>query len=199
MPRTGLTSQEVKDKAILSAESKIKLLGVEKMRLVDVAKDMGVAHTSLYNHFVDKTALLDSVSEKWTNSVDEALAAIAAKPGSSSKLIQDFFLTLHRMKRDRVANEVELFKAFDMAAEAKKPFIAKHIEHIHDALLSLVKRALAEGEFTSASPEKVTAFLIEIMRGFVHPKLVSEFLGENREPALRSVLKLAYHGLQETR
>ena len=197
MPRTGLTPAQIKEKVILSAEKKIRASGADKMRLVDVAKDVGIAHTGLYKHFNDRDELLDSISKKWTSSVDAALAKIAEKPDSPTKLLGELFLTLHRMKRSRVANDLELFKVFDMAAESKKPFIAQHISNICNVVLKLVKRAIKEDEFKKAPAKLLTEHLLEVTRGFTHPKLVFQYIGVDREPALRQTLKLAFRGLKE--
>jgi AcrR family transcriptional regulator len=198
MPRTGLTPQQVREKAIASAEKKIRLLGFDKFRLVDIAKDLGVAHASLYNHFSDKAALLDAVTEKWIKMVDTRLGAIAARKQSPLKVIVDWFLTLHRMKREKILQDPELYKAFNMAAESKKPFIAAHLKNLHDLLLGLVKAAIDAGEIDKNPPEKITQILFDATRGFVHPKLVLEFLEEDREPALKSILRMVFKGLSHS-
>jgi AcrR family transcriptional regulator len=197
MARTGLTPQQVREKAIASAENKIRHFGFDKFRLVDIAKDLGVAHTSLYNHFPDKAALLDAVSEKWIMMVDARLAEIAACKQSPSKVIVDWFVELHSMKRDKILQDPELYKAFDMATESQKPFIAEHLKNLHDLLSYLVKLAMDAGEISQDSPEKVTQLLLDAMLGFIHPKMVLEFLNENREPALKAILAVVFKGLAD--
>ena len=58
--------------------ARIGLLGVDKVRMSDVARDIGVTHAALYPHFADKAALLDAVTQTWLRSVDAAAAAAAA-------------------------------------------------------------------------------------------------------------------------
>ena len=111
------------------------------------------------------------------------------------EVIADWFLALHRMKREKILQDPELCKAFDLAAESQKPFIAAHLKNLHDILSGLVKAAMDAGEIGEDSPEKVTQLLLDATRGFVHPKLVLEFLGEDREPALKSILKVVFEGL----
>lgn len=199
MPRTGLTAEEVKAKAIAAAESNIRTQGLDRTRLVDVARVLGVKHSSLYNHFPDKAALLDAVSEKWTLMVHDALCAVAARKKSPAHLIIDWFVALHRMKRERVLSDPELFKAYNMAAEMKKPFVARHIKDLHAQLFGLVTAAIEQREFAKTAPEKITNYLLEITRGFVHPRLVLEQADQDREPALRATLKIAVDGLRARR
>ncbi len=70
MPRTGLTSEQLKAKAIDCAIAQMKLVGFQRVTLSDIAKDLGVSHAALYGHFADKSALFDAVSERWLLKID---------------------------------------------------------------------------------------------------------------------------------
>jgi AcrR family transcriptional regulator len=72
MPRTGLSHQELKLAVLDAAEATIRRHGIEKSRLVDVAKSVGVNHALLYRLFADKEALMDAVSERWLGHIDQA-------------------------------------------------------------------------------------------------------------------------------
>jgi len=195
MPRTGLTAEQVKERAIALAAEKMNVLGFDRVRLVDVARDLGVAHSVLYKHFPDKSALLDAVSAKWTQACAEAGAKIAASPRSPSKLIVDWFVAIYRLKRERVLRDPELFKAYDLAAQKRKPFVVAYMTALHAQLGKLVRRAIAEKEFSAGSAEKYTAFLLEITRGFNYPAMVLQFPGKEREETLKQTLKLGLKAL----
>jgi len=122
MPRTGLTAGQLRAKAVESTIHQIRRHGFEKVRLVDVAKEVGVTHAALYGHFKDKSALLDAVSEKWLNSLEEKLLQVCQKEKDPIARIQEWFFRLHELKRQKVTNEPELYKAFDFAAKMKKSF-----------------------------------------------------------------------------
>ena len=70
MPKTGLTAAEIRDKALDVTIEQIRRYGFDKVRLVDIAKDLGVSHAALYTHFADRGALLDAVSERWLNALE---------------------------------------------------------------------------------------------------------------------------------
>ncbi len=201
MPRTGLTAEQIKERAVHLAETKLKVLGIDRIRLIDVARDMGIAHSVLYKHFPDKAALFDAVSEKWTRSVSEKLDKVVKQDQSPSKLIVDMFVTLHRIKVERISKDPELYKAFESASSGgpKKAFTIEFIKRMHDQLYSLVKRAITDKEFAPGNPEKYTAFLFEVTRGFITPNMVLHFVNQDREPALKSTLKLALKALSAGR
>ena len=76
MPRTGLTQAELRSAALDAAEAAIRRYGIDKCRLVDVAKQLGVSHAALYKLFRDKNALMDAVSDRWLLDTEAELAKI---------------------------------------------------------------------------------------------------------------------------
>jgi AcrR family transcriptional regulator len=198
VPRTGLTAEQIKERAVQIAESKMRLLGPDRLRLTDVARDMGIAHSALYKHFPDKTALFDAVSEKWVQAMIDTLEKIAHQNQSPSKLIVDFFLTMHRAKVERIRKDPELYKAYELAtSSSKKTYINDFIKRYHAQVLFLVKRAIEEKEFAPGSAEKYTSFLLDAACGFTAPPLVARFVHQDREPALKQTLKFAFKALSK--
>ncbi len=196
MPRTGLSAEEIKERAVEYAEEAIRNHGFERFRLVDIARELNVSHVALYKHFADKSALLDSVSEKWLATVDAALERVSTAPGRTpSQRLQDFFLAFHRAKRDKVSRDPELYKAFDSASEAVKPFVVRHLATVERLLEQIVRDALAQGELRGRDARQITRLLLEATMSFHHPKLVAERLAESREPELRRLLDTLLRGL----
>src|ERR1700679_2935303 len=118
MPRTGLTSEQLKDKAIDYAITQMQLVGFNRVTLSDIAKAVGVSHAALYGHFADKAALFDAVSERWLARLESELEALctAKKSGDAVERLIQWFLHLHRAKVEKVKHEPELFKAFNYSA-----------------------------------------------------------------------------------
>jgi AcrR family transcriptional regulator len=195
MPKTGLSPDEIREKAIASTIARMRRHGFEKVSLVDVAADLGLSHAALYSYFADKAALLDAVSERWLRSMDDELQKIADQERDPLLKIQDWFLKLHRLKREKVRHDPELFKSFNLAAEARKPFVVAHMENMRRQTTALVKEAMAAEKVRKGSAEKAAEILREAMMGFSHPKLVVQFLEENREPLLKQTLEVMLNGL----
>lgn len=195
MPRTGLTAAEIKEKALNATTKKMRAEGFDKVRLTDIAKELGVSHAALYAHFKDKTALLDGVSERWLLEIDDDLEAICNKKAEPTDKIQAWMLTLHRAKVAKVLHDPELYKAFDLSTQVTKPYAKKHMETIHDQLLRIVNEAIAKKKIKNADPVAMTKILSESMMAFHHPKLVAQHLHEKRETLLKSVLEIVLKGL----
>src|ERR1700738_833114 len=127
MPKTGLTPAAIRDKAIEVTVERMRRHGVDKVRLVDIAKDLGVSHAALYTHFADRGGLLDAVSERWLNALEISLEAICRKDKDPVAKIQEWFQKLYSAKREKVLNDPELYKSFNVAAEQRKQFYKSHL------------------------------------------------------------------------
>lgn len=195
MPRTGLTPSEIQDKAVEIAIDQMRAKGFEKVRLVDVAKEMGISHAALYSHFQDKTALLDAVSERWLVGLDQMQDLLVAEKKDPLQKIRTWFLNLHRMKLEKVKLDPELYKAFDMAAEESKPFIQTHLSNMHQQMSKLVTEAIEQKKLKKRDVNLVTEILISAGTAFTHPKLVAQYFEEDREPLLLQTMDTVLKGL----
>lgn len=195
MPRTGLTASEIQDKAVEIAIDQMRAKGFEKVRLVDVAKEMGISHAALYSHFQDKTALLDAVSERWLVKLDEKQDLLVNEKRDPIQKILTWFLNLHRMKLEKVKLDPELYKAFDMAAEESKPFIQTHLTNMRIQMSSFVTEAINQKKIKKRDVNLVSEILISAGAAFTHPKLVAQHCHEDRESLLVDTIEAVLKGL----
>lgn len=197
MPKTGLSSEEIKEKALQIAEEKIRAYSFEKFRLTDIAKELKISQAALYNHFPDKAALLDAISERWLAHMDNTLEHIANKEVPPRQLIVKWFLTYHQLKKEKVLKDPELYKSFNMAAELLKPFIIDHLDNLNRQLLMLVQKAIIAQEIHAKSPENVVQLLLESTISFHHPRMVLDHKDEKREGLLKQVVETMLEGFHE--
>lgn len=194
MPRTGLSSQELVEKALGIAMALIRQHGVEKFRLSDIARALRVSHAALYNHFPDKAALLDAISEGWLHEMDAELARAAQIDLPPCEAIEAWFLTFHALKREKVLKDPELFKTFNLAVESSKPFVLLHLKNLRELLLTLVLKAQTAGELRAAPAEELVETLFEATHAFHHPRMVLELKEERREELLRRIVSTLLKG-----
>ena len=195
MPKTGLTAAEIRDKALDVTIEQIRRYGFDKVRLVDIAKDLGVSHTALYSHFADREAVLDAVSERWVNALESSLEAICRRDKDPVAKIHEWFQKLYRTKREKVLNDPELYKSFNVAAEGRKPFYRNHLTRMSGQLARLVEEAVAKKKLTKYPVETTIALLFETTAGFHNPRLVAQRVDGKRELLLKQVLDVVIDGL----
>ena len=197
VPKTGLTAVQIRDKAIDVAIAQMRRYGFEKVRLVDIAKDLGVSHAALYIHFTDKEALLDAVSERWLKSLEAAMEGVCQKNKDPIAKIHEWFLKLYLMKREKVMNDPELYKAFKSVADQQKFIYKEHLAVMNGQLTDIVKNATAQKKLTKHSIEKTVELLFETTTGFHNPTMIALHLNEQRENLLKQVLDVVLDGLSK--
>lgn len=189
MPRTGLTPTEIKARAIEATLERIRSQGLEKVRLTDIARELGVSHVALYAHFESKEALLDAVLETWLAETTAALDAICRSQRKPMAKLEQWFLSQYAMKRERARNDHATYAAFETATFAHKPFVQRYLAQRTEQLVAL----LQDAGFSSA-PRKASV-LLDGMAAFFHPRLILESAETNREPELKRVLHTLLRGL----
>lgn len=191
MPRTGMTPDEIKERTLEVAIEHMRKEGFEKLRLTEVAREIGVSHAALYSHFADKSALLDAVSERWLVEMDQKLDAICAKDEDPYDLIHEWAMYLHRSKVRKVKMDTNLYRAFDYCVDLMKPFVVRHLQNMERQTTSLVERATGK----KSEAKKMSNIIRNATSAFHHPKLVAAYVEENREPLLKDTLDAVLTGL----
>lgn len=192
MPRTGLPAEQLREQAVQATLSRMRLVGVEKVRLSDVARDIGVSHAALYQHFTDKAALLDAATEYWLHTID---AAVQIPPtGEPEERIVEWLVTLYRTKRARVLDDPEPYQAFNLASAHDKPVVLAHVARLVGQLTELVEQARSSlGAGDAGTKAKL---IYEATAVFHHPALLIQTAREDREPQLRQIASLLIRGMQ---
>jgi AcrR family transcriptional regulator len=195
MPKTGLTAGEIRDKAIEVAVEQIRRYGFDKVRLVDIAKVLGVSHAALYSHFADRRALLDAVSERWLRGLESSLETICRKDKDPIAKIHEWFQKLYRTKREKLLTDPEPYKLFYAGTEERKPFYMSHLTQMRRQLADMVEAAVTEKKLTKYPIDRTVSLLLETTTAFHNPKLVVLQAHEKREPMLKQVLDVVIDGL----
>jgi AcrR family transcriptional regulator len=195
MPRTGLTQEELKHAILEALETNVRKYGLERTRLVDVAKSVGVSHSALYKLFTDKQALLDEVSDRWLLHIEAELEQVVKRKIKASSKLREWFVLLHQLKLKKVQADPELYAAFDMASSEMRPFIQRHLAVNTAQLEKIVRQGMDSGEFKTADVKTVTNTLFIATLAFHHPKIVLENLGKDRLAGLNAVLKVLLEGI----
>ena len=195
MPRTGLSAEQIKERAIDAALARMRLLGVDKVRLTDIARELGVSHVALYAHFADKEALLDAVTERWLLHVEQTVMAIAVAPGAPTARMLQWLVTLYQLKRARALAEPEPHRAFDVAAALKKPFVITHLAKLLAQLSGLFSQAGAQFDGDADANARL---LYTATAAYHHPTIIEQTADQDNEATLRAIIHLTLLGMERT-
>lgn len=195
MPKTGLDYNEFQRQIILSAEKKIREIGFNHFTLADLARDLHVSHAALYRYVPNKEALLDAISEKWLARIDSELEQVIQPSEQALPQIVAWFCRYYKLKREKVLNDPEIYKSFNMAVEAKKPFVKVHLDELHRQLTVLVRLAIDQGMRTELSEEQIVTVLMSCTMEFHHPRLVAEHGSIDKTDNLKTLLQTIIQGI----
>lgn len=195
MPRTGLTQTELRHAVLEALEANVRRYGLERTRLVDVAKTLGVSHSALYKLFPDKQALLDEVSNRWLLHIESELEKVLRRKIKASTKLREWIIGLHRLKLQKVQADPELYSAFNMAASSQRSFVQRHLQVSRAQLETIVGQGMEAGEFAKADVKITAQTIFNATLAFHHPKLVLENLHKNRLRELNAVLKALLEGI----
>ncbi len=195
MPRTGLSQPELRHAIIEALEVNVRRYGLERTRLVDVAKSVGVSHSALYKLFADKQALLDEVSDRWLLHIEAQLETVIKRKIKAGSKLHEWFVLLHQLKLKKVQADPELYAAFNMASSSTRPFVQRHLAVNTAQLEQIVQQGMDAGEFKTTDVRTLTQTLFAATLAFHHPKLVLENLDKDRLSQLNAVLKVLLEGI----
>jgi AcrR family transcriptional regulator len=193
MPRTGLSAEEIKQRATDVALARMRLLGADKVRITDVAKELGVSHAALYAHFADKSALLDAVTQRWMSELEEELVKTVSAKGDPVMRMIEWLVVLYRMKRQRALDDPEPHRAFDIASALDKPYVVAHLTHLLDQLAGLFAEA---GERFDGNAVLNARLLYTATAAYHHPTIIAQSARSDEEQPLRQIAQLILLGMQ---
>lgn len=196
MPRTGLSKDRLVEEIIKLAETEIRSAGFKNLKLTQLARELGVSHAALYKHIPSKAALLDVISEKWLLEMDACLRQVSlAATEDPRALLLEWFITYHRLKRDKIRKDPEIYKAFNMAVEGEKEFVQTHLNALNDQLSGIIEKGKQCGIFCRFSTAVTVELLMNSTISFHHPTLVVEHQGEDRVGELKRLIDTIIIGL----
>lgn len=172
MARRKYADEELLDLALHAAENAVRKFGVEKTRLVDVAKAIGVSHSLLYRVFPDRAALLEAVSNRWLAEIDEALAEVArAKKPARVRLIA-WFVLLHKLKVRKGKTDRNLFSIYCGRDIEDSEAVRHHLDAMRGQLAAIFEAGIHNGEFEDVDPYKIANLFFEATLAYHHPALL---------------------------
>ncbi|WP_339112841.1 TetR/AcrR family transcriptional regulator [Thioclava sp. GXIMD2076] len=195
MPRTGLSSETLKCRAVEVAQQRIKAVGYSKFRVTDVAAELGVSHAALYAHFSGKADILDAVVGHWLDLAHEELRAAVSGPGTAEERLESWLIQRLRLKREAAVKDPELYEAYCEASDRLRDVVQRYKSIWRDQIAKLLVQAIPGLK----DPIHAACLVQQAMYGFNHPRLVLDYLDadtEEVETRLRDVLRTLIAGLR---
>ena len=140
-----LTEQKI----LAAAERVLRRYGPTKATVVDVARELGVSHASVYRHFSSKAELRDAVAADWLAEISGPLEKIAEGRGPARGRLRRWLDQLVEAKQGRARTDPELFATYVEIAGNSRAVIDDHVNELVGQLERIIRDGVDEGVFSS--------------------------------------------------
>lgn len=188
----ALTAEQI----LAASEDVLRRFGPTKATVVDVARELGVSHGSVYRHFASKAALRDAVAERWLAGVSEPLAAVANEDGPAPDRLRRWLDLLVDSKQDRARDEPELFATYVQIAGESRQVISAHVEALVSQLARIVEDGVGQGAFATADPNAAARAVFDATSRFHNPANAASWADPGIGAAYGQVRALIESGLR---
>jgi AcrR family transcriptional regulator len=189
----ALTAEQV----LVAAEDVLRRYGPAKATVVDVARELGVSHGSVYRHFPSKAALRDAVSEHWLARLSDPLEKVVASNAPAPQRIRTWVKQLSAAKRRMALEDPQLFATYHEIASGSRDVVRAHEATLADQLSRIIADGMSRGELASdLTAEQAGQAVFHAVIWFCHPAHAGEWGGPGVEQALDRVCTVVLDGLR---
>jgi AcrR family transcriptional regulator len=185
-----------RERILEAAETLLRRFGPEKFRIVDVAEALGMSHGNIYRYFPHRQAILDAIAQRWLTKIIGPLQKIARKQTDAEQRLEEWILTLIRLKRRKVIADPELFRTYHAVAEAARTVVQEHVGHLCGQLADILRSGTERGEWKVRKPRKAAETILRATLAFHHPYFVAGPGPQPSEANARDLTKLLVAGLK---
>ena len=156
-----------------AAEVALRRHGPSKTNVVDVARELGQTHASVYRYFTSKADLIDALVERWLHAVLVPLEAIARDPGPAPDRLGAWLRTLMRLKIRKVRDDPELFATFHAIAIRSDELVARHLAALVGQIEAILAEGVTSGAFQITDLHRAASAVQAASLRFHHPALLA--------------------------
>jgi AcrR family transcriptional regulator len=184
-----------RDRIVSAAEDVLRRFGPAKATVVDVARALGVSHAAVYRHVATKAELRDLVVGRWAEETMPPLRAIATKPGPAPQRLRQLFDALIAVKRQRAAEDPELFAAYRTLAADAQSVVAAHLDELVSVAAMVIRSGVEERTFRTVDPVAAGRAVLSATTRFTHPAHAAEWADPDIDAVYDDVWQMLMNGL----
>jgi AcrR family transcriptional regulator len=194
MNDTTLTKQRI----IEAMEDVLRRFGPAKTSVVDVARVLGVSHSSVYKHFASKAELLDAVMRAWLARVDQELGTINTENATATERLQRWLHRLTEIKRSLASKDPEMFATYAVLTLEAREVVEEHLGNFANQIERIIEDGVASGEFKVADPATTARAILLATNSFHNPAHAPEWARPTVETDFEDVCSLILNGINRT-
>ena len=184
----------MREKILMALEQVIDTTSPQTIKVMDVARFMGISHTEVYRYFKSKAALRNALAEKRLKLVAGNLQKIVLDPRPATQRVALWLDSLYQQMETLIAGDRELFLTYKGLAESSRHVVAVHTQTLTEQLQSIISDGVDAGDFQVSDSRRAAEAVFSATIRDHHPFFVSR--QDESEPRDSHVLSLLIAGLK---
>ncbi len=191
MTDTVLTKQRI----VEATEDILRRFGPAKTSVVDMARVLGVSHSSVYKHFASKAELLDAVMREWLARVDQELGTINTENATATERLRRWLRKLAEIKRNVATKDPEMFATYAVLTLEAREVVEEHLGTFANQIKRILEDGVASGEFMVADPATTARAILLATNFFHNPAHAPEWTKPTIDTDFEAVCSLILNGI----
>lgn len=189
---TTLTAEQI----LIAAEDVLRRFGPAKATVVDVARILGVSHSSVYRHFPSKAALREAVTQRWLDQAHFELANISVDADPATERLHRWLVTLFAAKRKKALSDPQLFATYMVLVEENSGTVEAHIDTMVHQIAEIIQDGMERKEFKLAHIQTTARAVFDATAHFHDPAYAGEWSDPKANERFEALWTLILNGLR---
>ncbi|WP_406206477.1 TetR family transcriptional regulator [Kitasatospora sp. NBC_01560] len=189
---SALTSEQI----LSATEDVLRRFGPAKATVVDVARVLGVSHSSVYRFFPSKAALREAVTQRWLDQAHFELQFIADEPGPAAERLHRWLATLFAAKRKKALDDPQLFATYMTLVAENSTTVEAHVGTLVGQIAQIVRAGIEREELRPADVAPTARAVFEATAHFHDPAYAAEWAGPQAQQRFEALWTLLLGGLR---
>ncbi|MFE3191330.1 TetR family transcriptional regulator [Nocardia sp. NPDC059240] len=182
---------------VSATEEILRRHGPDKTTVLDVARQLGVSHGSVYRHFASKAALREAVIRRWLDQVRNELTRAARNSDlPPAERLPALLATMFAIKWAKAREDPELFATFRVLAAEHSTVSSDHVGFLLAQIRDIIIDGVATGDFATGEPESTARAVLNATSRFHDPTHAAEWHSPETETDSAAVVSLILDGLR---
>jgi AcrR family transcriptional regulator len=164
---------DTRERILVVAERLFRQIGYQKTTVADIAKELRMSPANVYRFFDSKKAIHEGVARRLMSEVEDAAAAITARPGPAAARLRELLATIHRMNSERYVGDSKLHEMVEIAMQESWEVCLAHIRCTTEDIASIIAQGVASGEFDVADVPTTSLCVCSSMLRFFNPQMIA--------------------------
>ena len=167
---------DTRERILVVAERLFRQLGYQKTTVADIAKELRMSPANVYRFFESKKAIHEGVARGLMGEVEDAVHAVAEKPGPAAVKLRELLLTINRMNTERYVGDAKLHEMVEIAMQESWDVCNAHIQLVNENIAGVIAEGVASGEFDVPDVGTAALCVCTGMVRFFNPQMIAQTL-----------------------